>query len=304
MDEVIWQFGKRRYVVGRETLVMGIVNVTPDSFSDGGHHNTPDVAFDFAAGMVRDGAHILDIGGESTRPGGELVSVQEELDRVVPVIERLSREFDVPLSVDTTKTPVARAAIAAGAEIINDISGLRFEPELAEVAATTRAGLILMHSLGAPDSLHSQPPVHDIWEAVISGLEAAIAEAERRGVDRAAIVLDPGIGFGKTFEQNVYLAADFGALVDRIYDRPWLIGTSRKSFIGRLLGGAPVDQRLYGSLATAISAVIAGAHIVRVHDVVETVQAMRVIDALNASADPRSEPEAVATCSSCPNRKR
>ncbi|MEO6393562.1 MAG: dihydropteroate synthase [Pyrinomonadaceae bacterium] len=286
MMEIIWQFGKRRYLLGRETLILGIVNVTPDSFSDGGQHNLPDAAFDHAAKLVREGAHILDIGGESTRPGGDAVPVQEELDRVIPVIERLAREFDVPISIDTTKTTVARAAIAAGAEIINDISGLRFEPELADLAAATQAGLILMHSLGDPNSLHHQPAVYDIFETILSGLEAAVADAVRRGVDRDAIVLDPGIGFGKTFEQNVALIADFGSLVGGIYDRPWLVGTSRKSFVGRLLNGAPVDQRLYGSLATATSAVIDGAHIVRVHDVAETVQTLRVIDALRASADP------------------
>lgn len=289
MSEILWQFGKRRYTLGRETLVLGIVNVTPDSFSDGGKHNSPVAAFDHASRLVRDGAHVLDIGGESTRPGGEAVPVQEELDRVIPVIERLAREFDVPISIDTTKTAVARAAITAGAEIINDISGLRFEPELADLAAATQAGLILMHSLGQPDTLHTHPAVYEIFESVLCGLKAAVAEAERRGVGHDAIVLDPGIGFGKTFEQNVALAADFGSLIDGIYDRPWLVGTSRKSFIGRLLDGAPVDQRLYGSLATAISAVMGGAHIVRVHDVAETVQAMHVIDALRASADPPDE---------------
>lgn len=259
---------------------MGIINVTPDSFSDGGQFTTVDAALDHAVRMVADGADILDIGGESTRPGGATVSVSEELDRVLPVVTRLVAELDVPISVDTTKREVARAALSAGAEIINDISGLRFEPELADTVAEHSAGLILMHSRGAADALHSQPPVEEIFVEVLDDLRRSMTEAERRGVGHAAIVLDPGIGFGKTYEQNLSLVANFSRLLQALPGRGWLVGTSRKSFIGKALGDLPPAERLFGTMATMVAAVLAGAHIVRVHDVKEAVTTVRMAEAL------------------------
>jgi dihydropteroate synthase len=288
MTAVVWQFSGRSYQLDQRTLVMGIINVTPDSFSDGGRFNSPDAALRQAARMVADGADILDVGGESTRPGGAAVSEQAEMDRVIPVVERFAREFDVPVSVDTTKAAIARAALAAGAEIINDISGLRFEPELADIATANNAGLILTHSLGELNSLHRQPPMPNVFEDVVTGLQAAVAEAERRGVERRQLVLDPGIGFGKTYEQNLELVANFDRLVRAVPDLGWLAGTSRKSFIGRAMGNAPVERRLFGSLATVTAAVLGGAHLVRVHDVRETVEAVRVAEALREQLVPRS----------------
>jgi dihydropteroate synthase len=266
---------------------MGILNVTPDSFSDGGQFDSRDSALTHAARMVAEGADILDVGGESTRPGGEPVSEQVELDRIVPVVERLAREFDIPISVDTTKAAVARAAVAAGACVINDISGLRFEPELAEVAAESGAGLILMHSRGERDSLHSQQVEPEILKTVIRGLTESVAEATRRGVPSDAVVLDPGVGFSKTFEQNLELIANFRYLIEAKPEFPWLIGTSRKSFIGRLLNGAPTDSRLQGSMATIAVAILGGAHLVRVHEVGPAVETARVAEALR---DARQSP--------------
>jgi dihydropteroate synthase len=281
----IWEFSRRRYDLHDRTLVMGIINVTPDSFSDGGRFNSTDAALVRAAEMVAEGADILDVGGESTRPGGGAVSLQEELDRVVPVVEKLVAEFALPVSVDTTKLEVARAALGAGAEIVNDISGLRFEPELADSVAEYSAGLILMHSRGELNSLHSQPPLENIFDEVINSLRGAVAKAERRGVARKSIVLDPGVGFSKTFEQNLALVANFGKLIEALPEFGWMIGTSRKSFIGKILGNAPVTDRLSGSLATITTAVLGGAHLVRVHDVKETVATVRMAEALKNSSE-------------------
>jgi dihydropteroate synthase len=231
--------------------------------------------------MIAEGADIIDIGGESTRPGGAgAVAVEEELRRVVPVIERLSKSSTIPISIDTTKAVVARAALDAGAEIINDISGLRFEPQLADVAAHAQAGLILMHSRGDLDTMHALAPVPDILAEVTGSLRESIAEAERRGVPRESIALDPGIGFSKSLEQNVELIAKLDLFAQAFAEFPLLVGTSRKSFLGRLLEGAPVDERLHATMATVTAAVLRGAHIVRVHDVKAAVETVRVTDAI------------------------
>ncbi len=268
---------------------MGVLNVTPDSFSDGGEFQNVERAVARAEEMAAEGADILDIGGESTRPGGGSVPAEEELRRVVPVIERLSAKVTVPISVDTTKSLVARAALGAGAEIVNDISGLRFDPQLADEAALARAGLVLMHSRGRAETMHSLPPVHDIMAEVAAGLTASVAEAESRGVERAAIVVDPGIGFGKSQGQNLELLARLDVFARLFADLPVLVGTSRKSFIGRLLAGAPAAHRLHGTMATVTAAVLAGAHIVRVHDVKAAVETVRVADALKAAARPHNQ---------------
>jgi dihydropteroate synthase len=285
-----WKLARRALGVGERTLVMGVLNVTPDSFSDGGQFDSLERAVARAEEMIAEGADILDIGGESTRPGAKgIVSAGEEARRVVPVVERLAKKATVPISVDTTKAEVARAALDAGAEIVNDISALRFDPRLADEVALARAGLVLMHSRGDAETLHALPPVPDIMVEVETSLNASIAEALRRGVVRAAIVVDPGIGFGKSQEQNLLLLARLQEFARLFADFPVLVGTSRKSFIGRLLAGAPVTERLHGTMATVTAAVLAGAHIVRAHDVKAAVETARVADALKAAARPHDQ---------------
>src|SRR5215213_8435191 len=236
--------------IGERPLIMGILNVTPDSFSDGGLFTSVDDAVSHAERLVSEGADILDVGGESTRPGGEPITVEEEIRRVVPVIEDVSQRVSVPLSVDTTKSEVARAALAAGAAIVNDISALRFDFYIADAVARAGAGLVLMHSRGTPATMHRLPPVADIMEEVTGSLRASVHMAERRGVKRESIVIDPGIGFGKTQEQNLELIAKLDQLIAAFPEYPLLIGTSRKSFIGRILGDVPPEDRLHGSMAT------------------------------------------------------
>jgi dihydropteroate synthase len=346
------------------TLVMGILNVTPDSFSDGNQFFALDAALAHARQMIADGADIIDIGGESTRPGSVPVSPEEELRRVIPVIEALVKESDVPISIDTTKSMVARAALAAGVSIVNDISALRFDYHIAdevvkaielrktkedefgvsrpvgalvesnqsststeipeaenssakataagvhtltapdEVAQQNnsksvksghasvksghaqawlqkiKVGLVLMHSRGTPATMQRMPPVADIMPEIIHSLRASIAMAERRGVPRASIIIDPGIGFGKTFDQNLEIIAKLDQLVSAFPDLPVMIGTSRKAFLGHLLrdsdgNHAPVDARLPATLATTTAAILHGASIIRVHDVRQAVDTLR-----------------------------
>ncbi|MDQ3651852.1 MAG: dihydropteroate synthase [Acidobacteriota bacterium] len=275
-----WKLARRTLQLGERTLVMGILNVTPDSFSDGGLFLSPHDAVARAQEMVADGVDIIDIGGESTRPGGAPVSADEEARRVLPVIEALAGKVTVPVSVDTTKAEVARAALDAGAEIINDISGLRFDPRLADEVGQTRAGIVLMHSRGTLETMHRLAPVADIMTDVVSVLRLSIAEAERRGVQRSSIAVDPGIGFSKSAAQNIELLARLDVLVREFAEFPVLIGTSRKRFIGELLGDAPVSGRVHGTMATVTAAVLRGAHIVRVHDVRAAVETVRIADAL------------------------
>lgn len=265
---------------------MGVLNVTPDSFSDAGQFLSFDQAIAHAERMIDEGADIIDIGGESTRPGSEFVSIEEELRRVIPVIEQLAAKPSVPISIDTTKAPVARAALAAGAEICNDISALRFDPLLADEVAKANAGLILMHSRGTPKTMQQLPPAEDIMTEVIDGLRGSIATAQQHGVAPESIAIDPGIGFGKTAEQNVELIANLGQFADAFADFPNMIGTSRKSFIGKLLDGAPADQRLYGTIASLVASVMKGAHIVRVHDVKAAVEAVKVADSIRRTSLP------------------
>lgn len=262
-------------------LVMAIVNVTPDSFSDGGACLSPESALHKADRLVAEGADILDIGGESTRPGSSRVPEEEEMRRILPVIEMVASRFDVPISIDTSKSGVARRAIDAGAEIVNDISGLRFDAQIADVCSATRAGLVLMHSRGDYEEMHSQPPVEDIFDEVTTGLRRSLAVARGCGVSDDQIVFDIGLGFGKTFEQNLDLLARLDRIVEEFADFPILVGSSRKSFIGRILDDAPVERRLGGSLATALLALSHGARIVRVHDVEETVSAIRVLQRIH-----------------------
>jgi len=259
---------------------MGILNVTPDSFSDGGRFSDLDAALARAQEMIGEGAAIIDIGGESTRPGSARVEQQVEIDRVVPVIEAIASRFDVPISIDTSKSAVAEAAIKAGAEIVNDISGLRFDERIADVAAATNAGLVLMHSRGEFESMHSKPPVENIVAEVSNDFRRSLAIAEDHGVAKVKIVLDLGIGFGKAVEQNLELLARLDIIAGAFPDHALLVGASRKSFIGRVLNGAPPDGRLSGSLAAAVIAVTNGARIIRAHDVKATVDALTIVDAV------------------------
>ena len=280
-----WHISGRTLPIGQRTLVMGILNVTPDSFSDGGQFLSPDAALAQAEQMISEGADIIDVGGESTRPGAALVTAEEEMQRVLPVISELAKRTSVPISIDTTKSVVARAALDAGAAIVNDISALRFDFHVADEAAKSGAGLVLMHSRGTPATMQRLPPVADVLTEVTSSLQSSIAMAEKRGVKRESIVIDPGIGFGKTAEQNVELIAKLDQLAAAFPEFPILVGTSRKSFIGRLLADdngvpAPAGDRLQGTIASVTAAILKGAHIVRVHDVKAALETVRVADAL------------------------
>lgn len=279
-----WQTSRRQIDLSRP-LVMGILNVTPDSFSDGGKYADPKAALRRAEAMIAEGADIIDLGGESTRPGSQPVSAETEAERTIPIIEAIVKRFDTPISIDTSKSDVAGRAVDAGAEIINDISGLRFDANIARVAAGRNAGLILMHSRGEFGSMHSQPAVEDIIAELTAGLWRSVETARSAGVADAAIVLDIGIGFGKTLGQNLELIAKLDRLVSEFEPYPILVGTSRKSFIGKILDDAPPTERLGGSIASALAAVLNGARIVRVHDVRETVGALKIVAAIAGEAN-------------------
>jgi len=258
------------------TRVMGILNVTPDSFSDGGRYVDPDQAVRHGLEMVEHGADLLDVGGESTRPGSDSVSADEEWRRVGPVIRNLANKVDVPLSVDTMKPEVAAKAIDAGASIVNDVSGLR-EPAMVRVVASGRVGAVVMHMLGNPKTMQSHPEYDDVVGEVRTFLSERIRILEAAGVPSDAVAVDPGVGFGKTQEHNLALLRNLDQIA--ALGHPVVVGVSRKSFIERL-GGGESNERLSGSLAAASLAVAKGAHVVRVHDVRETVRAMRVSDAI------------------------
>jgi dihydropteroate synthase len=272
----------RTLVLGQRTLIMGVLNVTPDSFSDGGKFFSLENAIRGALSMESDGADILDIGAESTRPGSTGISAEEELQRLLPVLEALRGKLKIPISVDTQKSSVAEAALAAGAEILNDISGLKNDPRLAEVAAKFRAPLILMHMRGNPGSMQKRPFARDVVKDVSRGLRKSVAAAIRAGVPKSQIIIDPGIGFGKSFQQNYELLNKLPQLAKLGF--PLLAGTSRKGFIGATLlrngKPAPVEERLWGTAATVTASILNGAHIVRVHDVAEMAQVARVADCL------------------------
>jgi dihydropteroate synthase len=276
------KLGSRTVVLGERTLIMGVLNVTPDSFSDGGKCFAPQRAIEAALTIERDGADIVDIGAESTRPGSEGISAAEELKRLLPVLEALRGRLRIPISVDTQKPAVAEIAIGAGAQMLNDVSGLRHDPRLAEVVARRGVPLVLMHMRGAPRTMQKLPFAKNVVAEVMAGLWRSIALARRAGLRRSQIIVDPGIGFGKSHRQNYELLRNLPALAKLGY--PLLIGTSRKGFIGATLGGkgksAPVDQRLWGTAATVAASILSGAHIVRVHDVREMAQVARVCDAM------------------------
>jgi dihydropteroate synthase len=268
-------------ILGERTLIMGILNITPDSFSDGGAYLDSETAIARALQLEQDGADILDIGGESTRPGATPVHAEEELRRILPVIQVLRGKLRIPISVDTRRADVAEAALEAGAEIINDVSGLRMDPRLGEVARRSRSPLILMHMRGTPKTMQRGHFAREVIRDVLFGLRESIARAKRAGLSKAQLLLDPGIGFGKTHEQNFEILArlpEFARL-----GCPIVVGTSRKAFLGKALAklgepAAPAEDRLLGTAATVTASILGGAHIVRVHDVAEMAGVARVAD--------------------------
>jgi dihydropteroate synthase len=272
----------RRLQLGERTLMMGVLNVTPDSFSDGGKFFDVKRAVQHALAMQRDGADVIDIGAESTRPGSLEITAAEELCRLLPVLEALRGKLEIPVSVDTQKAAVAEIALGAGAEIINDISGLRHDPLLAEVAAKHGAPLTLMHMRGTPRTMQKGSFARDVIKDVFAGLRKSIAVARKHGVPHSQIVIDPGIGFGKSYPQNYELLAKLPELAKLGY--PLMVGTSRKGFLGATLAKrgkpAPADERIWGTAATVATSILNGAHIVRVHDVAEMAQVVQVTDAL------------------------
>lgn len=266
---------------------MGVLNITPDSFSDGGKYLDSGAAVARALQLEQDGADIIDVGGESTRPGATLIAAEEELRRILPVIQILRGKLRIPMSVDTRRAEVAKAALTAGAEVLNDVSGLRENPSLGEVARQARAPLILMHMRGIPRTMQRGPFARNVIRDVTSGLRAAVARAKRSGLANTQLLLDPGIGFGKTHEQNFEILARLSELAR--LGCPIVIGTSRKAFLGKALAKpgepvAPAEDRLLGTAATVTASILGGAHIIRVHDVAEMVRVARVADSILNSA--------------------
>src|SRR2546426_5076277 len=272
----------RNLLLGERTLVMGVLNVTPDSFSDGGKFLDPERAVERALALEQAGADLLDIGGESTRPGSAETPAAEELDRILPVLEALRGRLKIPISADTRRASVAEIALHVGAELLNDVSGLKSDPRIAEVAARQRVPLILMHMRGEPRTMQTGGFARDVIKDVMQGLRRSAAIAHKAGIGKSQIILDPGIGFGKSFAQNYELVQKLPQLAKLGY--PLLVGTSRKGFLGATLARegkpAPADERIWGTAATVTASILNGVHIVRVHDVAEMVQVARVADCL------------------------
>ena len=260
-----------------KTCVMGVLNVTPDSFSDGGQYLESNKAVERGITMAREGADIIDVGGESTRPYSRKITVSEELDRVVPVIEGLKKELAIPISIDTCKGEVAQEALKAGASMINDISALRFDPDMAPIAAEAGVPVILMHMKGMPENMQKNPTYGDLIPEIFDFLEDAIERSVSAGIKRDLIIVDPGIGFGKTFDHNLKIIKELSRF--EALERPVLLGTSNKAFIGHILG-KEVYERDTGTMATIAYGVINGAHIVRVHNVRKAVETVRMIEAI------------------------
>ena len=272
-----WRLGDRTLECGPPTRVMGVLNVTPDSFSDGGRFLDHEAAVEHGLRMATDGADLLDVGGESTRPGSQAVSIDEEIARVLPVIKRLAAEVDVPISIDTRKPEVAGAALDAGAVAVNDVSGAR-DPLMFEVVRRWGAGLVMMHMLGEPKTMQEDPRYVDVVREVRAYLADRVGSAVAAGIERERLAVDPGLGFGKTYQHNLTLMRDIGAFLD--LGVPVVVGPSRKSFIGAALGGLPMDQRLEGTAGAVAWLAGQGAHVVRVHDVAEMVRVVRMVDAI------------------------
>ncbi len=269
-----WKLKNREIQLGERTLIVGILNVTPDSFSDGGRYADPDRAFARAIQIEEQGADIIDIGAESTRPGSVRISESEEMGRLVPVLKRLRDKLGIPISVDTYKAAVAERGLELGAEIINDPTGLTFDPHLAKVVMNRDAGLILNHMRGTPDTWEKLAPLKDVMGTIAMELEATVSRARLAGMDRARIVIDPGLGFGKRKEQNAEILAQLHALAR--FDLPLLVAPSRKSFLAQ----KTEQGTAYATAAAVTAAILNGAHLVRVHDVVEMAVVARVADAV------------------------
>jgi dihydropteroate synthase len=268
---------KRTFTLGKRTLLMGVLNVTPDSFSDGGLFFDKDKAIAHGLKMVEEGADFIDIGGESTRPGSKPLGLDEELRRIIPVIEFLAKKVDAPISIDTYKSTVAKKAIEAGAQIINDISGLHLDPSLSQVAAKEDVPLVLMHIRGNPETMQKNIHYESLFSEIIQYLKDSIQRAESAGVNPEQVIIDPGIGFGKTVEDNLLILKNLQEF--KILGKPLLLGTSRKSFIGKILN-ADVTERLEGTLSSIVIGVLNGAHIIRCHDVIQAKRAIAIADAV------------------------
>src|SRR5262245_41469341 len=278
MRERTWRIGKRVFDVSRHGLIMGVLNVTPDSFSDGGEFLAADRAAERGIQMAAEGADIIDVGGESTHPGSEPIIVEEELRRVIPVIENLHRKLDVPISIDTSKAEVARAAIQTGASIVNDVTGGQGDEQMLPLVAETKSAFIIMHMQGTPRTMQIQPRYTDVVAEISEFFRQQYAHAIGLNIDPMATAFDPGIGFGKTLEHNLELLAQLERL--RAHDRPLVVGVSRKSFLGKLIGSQEISDRLVPGLALSALLRGRGADVLRVHDVKENIYALRVTEAI------------------------
>jgi dihydropteroate synthase len=274
----LWKIGDRIFDLSRQGLIMGVLNVTPDSFSDSGKFFDAEKAVEHGLRMAAEGAHIIDIGGESTRPGAEAVASEEELHRVIPVIEQLRRKSEVIISIDTSKAEVARAAVRAGASIVNDVTGGRGDEEMIPLLADTKSGFIIMHMQGTPQTMQIAPQYTNVVSEVADFFRQQHARAVGYHIDPMAIAFDPGIGFGKTLEHNLQLLAQLERV--RAYDRPIVIGVSRKSFLGKLINSAQIGDRLTPAVALTSLLRARGADVLRVHDVKENVNALKVTEAI------------------------
>ena len=270
----------RKYCLdfSKKTYIMGVLNITPDSFSDAGLYFDKSAAIERGIQMVEEGADIIDIGGESTRPGSEQITLEEELKRTIPVIEALAREIRIPISIDTYKSEIARRALDAGASMVNDISGLRFDPKMPEVVSQYDVPVVIMHIKGTPRDMQQNPQYEALIPEIMDYLRAGITIARKTGIPDDKIVIDPGIGFGKTYEDNLKIIHDLHEFT--FFRKPILIGPSRKAFIGKILGDVPVTDRLEGTAAAVSVSIMNGANIIRVHDVKEMVKVAKVADAI------------------------
>jgi dihydropteroate synthase len=274
--KLIW----RNYCLdfSQKTYVMGILNVTPDSFSDGGQYFDKSTAIKRAIQMSEDGADIIDIGGESTRPGSQPLAIEEELRRTLPVIEALTKEINTPISIDTYKSEVAKRALDAGAAMVNDISGLRFDTEMPKVVSAYKVPVVIMHIKGMPKDMQKNPVYEALIPEIMDYLRESIRSAKESGIEEDMIIIDPGIGFGKTFEHNLEIIHNLYNFT--LLENPVLVGLSRKAFIGKILGNVPAVDRLEGTAAAIAISIINGANIIRVHDVKEMVKVAKVADAV------------------------
>ena len=278
-DHLLFRTSRREIVIGERTLIMGIINATPDSFSDGGRYASPQKAIEVGMRMAEEGADILDIGGESTRPGSDAVSVEEELRRVLPIILGLAAKVSIPLSIDTMKAEVAEEALKAGAEIINDVSSLKYDGKMASAVAVSGAGLVLMHMRGMPKVMQQGDLTYpSLIDDIVGFLEERMEAARLEGIDFTQMAVDPGIGFGKTADDNLRLIRRLGEF--KKLGRPILVGVSRKSFIGQVTGGTPAE-RIEGTAAAITASILNGAHIVRVHDVSVMKKVVLMADAIS-----------------------